>query len=200
MLLNYNPPLLHMHATPYPFNWLSCIFTLRFTLCLSCIAFALSSTAFGRTYVLDSPTGATFLQQELSILLINRDIDFSTNSNSNEPFEKKPSETTQGNLCPGTNAHNLVIKDTVLSKRALRRLPKNSFEMGMRDAKKYYKPRYKGNILQAKNPNNFRIYNDPAYKNGYIMGAKEKVRLRRTWLVACGIFGIGLPVLNYATQ
>ena len=199
MSLNFNPPLLQMRATPNVLNMLSRIFTFRFTLCLSCIAFALCSAAFGRTYVLDSPTGATFLQQELSKLLFNRDIDFSVNTYSTEPFEKKPSETTQGNLCPGTNAHNLVLKDTVLSKRALRRLPKNSFEMGMRDAKKYYKPRYKGNILQAKNPNNFRIYNDPAYKNGYIMGAKEKVRLRRAWLVACGIFGI-LPVLNYATQ
>ena len=200
MSLNFYPPLLQMRATPYPLNMLSRIVMFRFTLCLFCFAFALCSTAFGRSYVLDSSTGATFLKQELSKLPFNRDIDFSVNTYSTEPFEKKPSETTRGNLCPGTNAHHLVLKDTVLSKRALRRLPKNSFEMGMRDAKKYYKPRFKGNIHQAKNPNNFRIYNDPAYKNGYIMGAKEKVGSQIAWLIACGIFGVGLPVLNFATQ
>jgi len=110
------------------------------------------------------------------------------------------SSFNQVNLSLLRGVNNPISKDTTSSKRALRRLPKNSFEMGMHDAKKYYKPRFKGNIHQAKNPNNFRIYNDPAYKNGYIMGAKEKVGSQIAWLIACGIFGVGLPVLNFATQ
>ena len=102
------------------------------------------------------------------------------------------SSFNQVNLSLLTGVNNPISKDTTSSKRALRRLPKNSFEMGMRDAKKYYKPRFKGNILQAENPNNFRINTDAAYKNGYIMGAKEKIRSRRKWLLAFGLFGVGL--------
>lgn len=90
--------------------------------------------------------------------------------------------------------------DTTLSRRQLKRLPKNTFEMGMRDAKKYYKPRYRGEIHNPNNPNNWRIDTDPAYKNGYILMAKQKVSLRNTIITYGIIIGIGLPVLYLTTQ
>ena len=128
--------------------------------------------------------------------------------NYHEPFSHNLYQNTvteesarkQVNLSLLTGVNNPVSEDTTPSKRALRRLPKNSFEMGMHDAKKYYKPRFKGNILQAENPNSFRINRDAAYKNGYIVGAKEKVRSRRR-LLAFGIFGAGLMSQhNYANE
>lgn len=68
-----------------------------------------------------------------------------------------------------------IKTDTTLSRRQLKRLPKNTFEMGMRDAKKYYKPRYHGEIHNPNNPNNWRIDTDPAYKNGYIQIGRAHV-------------------------
>ena len=72
--------------------------------------------------------------------------------------------------------------------------------MGMRDAKKYYKPRYHGEIHNPNNPNNWRIDTDPAYKNGFILRAKQKVKLRRTLIFEALVIGIGGQVLYLTTQ
>lgn len=49
-----------------------------------------------------------------------------------------------------------------------------TFELGMHDAKKYYRLRYHKVAQNPKNPNNLLLTQDPAYNSGYLWGIQKK--------------------------
>ena len=49
-----------------------------------------------------------------------------------------------------------------------------TFELGMQDAKKYYKLRYHKVANNPKNPNNMLLTQDVAYNSGYLWGIQKK--------------------------
>lgn len=69
-----------------------------------------------------------------------------------------------------------------------------TFELGMRDAKKYYRIRFKRVAENPKNPNNILLTKDPAYSSGYYWGIQKKHKKLTRYLIVFGVL-VAIPLL-----
>jgi len=95
----------------------------------------------------------------------------------NEESSFKHVTTSEPVRSTATSQHNYsneTPKDSTLKKKrdGLRFDP--TFELGMRDAKKYYRIRNHWATQNEKNPNNHLLSEDPAYHSGYVWIVQKK--------------------------